>query len=58
MKTKLRKVHAFERQFLRLYSSWQETHRVELAFAWMAILGEILKLYPGYSIRETFRQAF
>ena len=55
---RLRKTRTLERKFLRLYSAWQETHRLELVIAWMTLLGELLKLNPGFSIRQPFQQAF
>ncbi len=58
MTRKLRKLRVLERRFLKCYSAWQETHRLEFADAWMKLLGELLSLNPRYSARHPFQQAF
>jgi len=58
MSYKLRKLRVLERKFLRTYSAWQETHRLELADAWLSLLGELLRLNPRFSVRHPFQQAF
>ena len=58
MSHQIRKARLVERKFLRLYSAWQETHRLELADRWMTLLGELLRLNPSYSVRRPFQNAF
>lgn len=58
MRSKIRRLRARERKFLRLYSAWQETHRIELVESWNKLLAEILYLNPAYSFRHAFEQAF
>ena len=58
MSRRLRKLRSLENQLLRVYSAWQETHRLELADQWMTVVGELLKIKPGYSVRQPFQQAF
>ncbi len=53
-----RKLRAIERKLLKLYSAWQETHRVEFAAQSMELMGQILRLNPAYSIRSPFERAF
>ena len=57
-RTRARKFRFLERKFLRLYSAWQETHRLELAAQWLILIGELLKLNPQYSFRFPFQRAF
>ncbi len=56
--SRIRKFRVMERRFLRLYSAWQETHRLELAQGCIKLLGELLKLNPSYSLRHPFERAF
>lgn len=58
MSGQIRKFRFLERKFLRLYSAWQETHRLELAQESLRLLGRILQLNPHYSVRQPFQQAF
>lgn len=58
MSKKLVKIRSMERKLLRCYSAWQETHRLEFAAKSMALVGEILRLNPHYSIRSPFERAF
>lgn len=58
MTYRIRKERSIERKFLRLYSAWQETHRLEFAYGWMRLLGELERLNPRYSVRHPFDQAF
>lgn len=58
MHRSLRKLRLLERKFLKCYSAWQETHRLEFAEEWLRHLGELLRLNPGYSARHPFQQAF
>ena len=54
----LRKLRVLERRFLKCYSAWQETHRLEFAHEWLHWVGELLRLNPSYSVRHPFQQAF
>ena len=58
MTQKLRRIRDLETKFLRLYSAWQETHRLELVLICLSVFAELLKLNPHYSIRNPFQQAF
>lgn len=57
-RSKLRRFRVMERRFLRLYSVWQETHRMEIAAQWLILVGKLLKLNPAYSVRLSFQKAF
>ena len=52
------KFRSVEKKFLKLYSAWQETHRVELAAQSMKLFGVLQRLNPHYSVRDLFQQAF
>jgi len=58
MRGNLRKLRVIERKLLRLYSAWQETHRMEFAAQSMDLVSQILQLNPNYSIRSPFNRAF
>lgn len=58
MTHKVRKLRSLEAKFLRSYSAWQETHRMEFAAACVTLLGELIRLNPSYSVRHPFQQAF
>lgn len=58
MRTNLRRLRVIERKLLRLYSAWQETHRIEFAARSVELMGQILRLNPHYSIRNPFERAF
>jgi hypothetical protein len=58
MTARIRKARCLEKKFLRFYSAWQETHRLEFADRWMNLLGELMKLNPRYSVRHPFEHAF
>ncbi|MBI4115709.1 MAG: hypothetical protein HY447_03940 [Candidatus Omnitrophica bacterium] len=58
MLRKHRNLRSLEGEFLRFYSAWQETHRMEFADRWMRLLGELLRLNPSYSVRHPFDRAF
>lgn len=58
MTRKVRKTRSVEKQFLKIYSAWQETHRHEFAQSCMKLLAELLRLNPKYSVRHPFDQAF
>ena len=53
-----KKMRLVEKRFLRVYSAWQETHRLELADKWLKLFGQLLKLNPAYSARRPFEGAF
>ena len=53
-----RKFRLIERKFLKLYSAWQETHQLQFAYGCEKLLGELLKINPGYSVRAHFQKAF
>ena len=45
-----RKFNSLERKFRRIYSAWEETHRVEFAAQWLTLVGELLRLNPNFSV--------
>ena len=47
-----------EKKFLQLYSLWQETRREDLQKKCLGLLGEILRIRPGFSLRSEFEMAF
>ncbi len=47
-----------EEKFLRLYSEWQETRRVDLQRQCISLLGELQSMNPRYNIRREFQHAF
>lgn len=56
-----RVVHSFrtkEKRFLRLYSLWQETRREDLQKKCFRLLGEMIRMKPGFSLRSEFEIAF
>jgi len=56
-----RVIHSFrikEKRFLRLYSLWQETRREDLQKKCFQLLGEMMRMKPGFSLRSEFESAF
>ena len=49
------KFHALERKFRRIYSAWEATHRVEFAAQWLALVGELLRLNPNFSVHFPYQ---
>lgn len=49
-RSQTRKFRCLERKFRRIYSAWEETRRVEFAAQWLALIGEILRLNPSFSV--------
>lgn len=47
-----------EKKFLQLYSLWQETRRDDLQRKCLGLLGEMVRLRPGFSLRSEFNSAF
>lgn len=58
MKKNARRFRTKERRLLQLYSQWQETRRYDLQERWMGLLGEMLAVRPGFSLRKEFQRAF
>lgn len=52
------RLRMMERRLLKLYSDWHESHRIELADAWLKLAGELVRLKPNYSFRKTLQRAF
>ena len=58
MKKIVRSFRTKEKRFLQLYSLWQETRREDLQKNCLGLLGEIVRLKPGFSLRSEFETAF
>jgi hypothetical protein len=58
MRKSARKFKAKAKRLMQLYSLWQETRREDLQHKCMGLLGEILDLEPGFSLRREFQAAF
>ncbi len=58
MKKIVRSFRTKEKRFLQLYSLWQETRREDLQKKCLGLLGEIVRLKPGFSLRSEFETAF
>ena len=46
------------RRLLKFYSLWQETRQGHFEQQYLKILGEILAVHPGFSLRQEFQKAF
>lgn len=53
-----RKLRSKANELLKLYSLWHETHRDEFERRCIRLLGEILLMEPGFSLRRQFQRAF
>ena len=58
MKRSARRFKTKAKRLLRLYSLWQETRREDLQQKCMGLLGEILEVEPGFTLRNEFQNAF
>ncbi|MBP9865684.1 MAG: hypothetical protein KBC91_04690 [Candidatus Omnitrophica bacterium] len=58
MRDMVRSFRIKEKRFLRLYSLWQETRREDLQKKCFRLLGEMVRLKPGFSLRSEFEVAF
>jgi len=58
MKNTVRSFRTKEKRFLQLYSLWQETRREDLQKECYRLLGEMVRLKPGFSLRSEFQTAF
>jgi len=58
MKRVVRSFRTKEKMFLKLYSLWQETRREELQKKCFRLLGEMMRMKPGFSLRSEFEGAF
>ncbi len=47
-----------EKRFLQLYSLWQETRREEVQKKCLGLLGQLVQMKPGFSLRGEFKAAF
>ncbi len=51
-------VREVEARFLRLYSTWQETHDLTLRKRLLLRLNILMRRIPDFDLREKFEQAF
>ena len=58
MRGNVRRFQTKARRLLRLYSQWHETQRDDLKKKCLRLLGEILAVEPGFSLRDEFQKAF
>lgn len=58
MKNTVRMFRSKEKRFLRLYSLWQETRREDLQQKCLGLIGEMVRLKPGFTLRSEFETAF
>lgn len=47
-----------QKRLLQLYSLWQETRQENVQRQMMGLLGEILAVEPGFTLRPQFQEAF
>ncbi len=47
-----------EARFLRLYSTWHETHNLSLRKRLFSRLGTVMRRIPNFNLRRRFEQAF
>ena len=58
IKSMARSFRSKEKRFLQLYSLWQETRREDIQKRCLGLLGELVKIKPGFSLRGEFKGAF
>ena len=58
MRRVIRSFRIKEKRFLRLYSLWQETRREDLQKKCFQLLGEMIRMKPGFNLRSEFEGAF
>ena len=46
------------KRLMQIYSLWHETHEARLEHQYLRLLGEILQLEPGFSLKQEFQKAF
>jgi len=58
IKSMARSFRSKEKRFLQLYSLWQETRREDIQKQCLGLLGELMRINPGFSLRSEFTAAF
>ncbi len=58
MSGSVRRLRVKARRLLQLYSLWHETQREDVRRQCEGLLGEILRIEPGFNLRGEFKKAF